>query len=58
MEIAPIKNRQDYLRTLKDIEGLMNAKRNKTDGNRLDALVALVDTSERNHRPLDRASRL
>jgi HTH-type transcriptional regulator/antitoxin HigA len=49
MEIAPIKNRSDYQRTLKEIEGLMNAKRNSPEGDRLDILVALVEAWDRKH---------
>jgi HTH-type transcriptional regulator/antitoxin HigA len=49
MEIAPIKNRSDYQRTLKEIEGLMNAKRSSPEGDRLDILVALVEAWERKH---------
>ena len=43
MEIAPIKTRRDYKRVLKEIEGLMNAKRNTPEGDRLDVLVTLVE---------------
>ncbi len=53
MDIAPIKNRQDYRRALKDIEGLMSAKRNTPEGDRLDILVTLVEAWERKHYPLD-----
>lgn len=53
MEIAPIKNRRDYRRALKDIEGLMSAKRNTPEGDRLDVLVTLVEAWERKHYPLD-----
>jgi HTH-type transcriptional regulator/antitoxin HigA len=53
MDIAPIKNRRNYQRALKDIEGLMNAKRNTPDGDRLDVLVTLVEAWERKHYPLD-----
>src|SRR4030088_1289999 len=53
MEIAPIKNRRDYQRALKDIEGLMSAKRNSPEGDRLDVLVTLVEAWERKHYPLD-----
>jgi HTH-type transcriptional regulator/antitoxin HigA len=53
MEIAPIKNRSDYQRTLKEIEGLMNAKRSSPEGDRLDILVALVEAWERKHYRLD-----
>ena len=36
MEIVPIKTNRDYRRTLKEIEGLMTAKRNTPEGDRLD----------------------
>ena len=49
MEIAPIKNSRDYRRTLKEIEGLMHARRNTPDGDRLDVLVALVEAWEATH---------
>ncbi len=48
MEIAPIKNQRDYRRTLKEIEGLMTAKRNTPEGHRLDVLVTLVEAWEAN----------
>ena len=43
MEISPIKNRRDYRRTLKEIEGLMRAKRNtpEGEGNMLDRTLVL-----------------
>jgi HTH-type transcriptional regulator/antitoxin HigA len=53
MDIAPIKSRRDYQRTLKEIEGLMNAKRNTSKGDRLDVLVTLVEAWERKHYRLD-----
>ena len=37
MDISPIKSQRDYRSALKDIEGLMMAKRNTPDGDRLDA---------------------
>jgi HTH-type transcriptional regulator / antitoxin HigA len=43
MEISPIKSQRDYQRVLKEIEGLMIAKRNTPKGDRLD--VALDDGS-------------
>jgi HTH-type transcriptional regulator / antitoxin HigA len=51
MEIASIKSQRDYRRALKQIEGLMNARRNTPQGDRLDVLVALVETWERSHWP-------
>ena len=53
MEIEPIKNRRDYQRALKDIAGLMSAKRNTPEGDRLDVLVTLVEAWERKYYPLD-----
>jgi HTH-type transcriptional regulator/antitoxin HigA len=53
MDIALLKNRQDYRQTLKEIETLMQAKRNTPEGDRLDVLVTLVEAWERKHYPLD-----
>jgi HTH-type transcriptional regulator / antitoxin HigA len=53
MNIAPIKTQRDYRRALKEIEGLMAAKRNTPEGDRLDVLVTLVEAWERKHYPLD-----
>jgi HTH-type transcriptional regulator/antitoxin HigA len=53
MEIEPIKNDRGYRRALKEIEGLMNAKRNTPEGDRLDILVTLVEAWEQKHYPLD-----
>ena len=53
MDIAPIKTQRDHRRFLREIEGLMNARRNTPEGNRLDTLVALVEAWERKHYPLD-----
>jgi HTH-type transcriptional regulator/antitoxin HigA len=36
MDIKPIKNTRDYRRALKEVEGLMHAKRNTPAGDRLD----------------------
>ena len=53
MVIAPIKSNRDYRRVLKEIEGLMSAKRNSPEGDRLDVLVTLVEAWERKHYRLD-----
>ena len=53
MEIVPIKTQKDYRRVLKEIEGLMRAKRNTPEGDRLDVLVTLVEAWERKRFPLD-----
>ena len=46
MDIAPIKSQSDYRRALKEIEGLMSARRNTPHGDRLDVLVTLVEAWE------------
>ena len=53
MNITPIKTQRDYRRALKDIEGLMTAKRGTLDGDRLDVVVTLVEAWEAKHYPLD-----
>ena len=53
MDIAPIKSNRDYRRALKEIEGLMSARRNSPEGDRLDVLVTLVEAWERKHYRLD-----
>ena len=53
MEISPIKSQRDYRKILKEIEGLMIAKRNTPEGDRLDVLVTLVEAWERKYYPLD-----
>jgi HTH-type transcriptional regulator / antitoxin HigA len=53
MNIRPIKTNRDYQRCLKEIEGLMAAKRNTPEGDRLDVLVTLVEAWEAKHYPLD-----
>jgi HTH-type transcriptional regulator/antitoxin HigA len=52
MDIAPIKTRRDHRRVLREIEGLMNARRNSPEGDRLGILVTLVEAWERKHYPL------
>lgn len=53
MRIAPIKTQRLYRRALKEIEGLMAAKRNTPGGDRLDVLVTLVEAWEARHYPMD-----
>lgn len=53
MDIQPIKTARDYRRVLKEIEGLMTAKRGTPEGDRLDVLVTLVEAWEARHYPLD-----
>lgn len=49
MDIFPIKSQRDYRRAMKDIEGLMNARRGTPQGDQLDVLVTLVEAWERKH---------
>lgn len=53
MEIKPIKSKRDYEATLKEIEGLMGARRASPEGDKLDILVTLVEAYEARHFPLD-----
>ena len=53
MDITPIKSQRDYRRVLREIEGLMGARRNSGEGDRLDVLVTLVEAWERKHYLLD-----
>ena len=53
MDIEPIKSQRSYRRALREIEGLMMAKRNTPQGDRLDILVTLVEAWEAKHYPLD-----
>ncbi len=53
MEIKPIKTAKDHRAALREIEGLMLAKANTPDGDRLDVLVTLVEAYERVHFPMD-----
>jgi HTH-type transcriptional regulator/antitoxin HigA len=53
MDITPIKTQRDYRRALKEVEGLMTAKRNTPEGDRLDVLVTLIEAWEAKHFPLD-----
>ncbi|MCF6200312.1 MAG: transcriptional regulator [Hyphomicrobiaceae bacterium] len=53
MNIVPIKTEQDYDKTLKEIEALMNAERDTPEGDRLDILVTLVEAWETKHYPMD-----
>lgn len=53
MNIHPIKTENDYRNTLQEIEGLMMAKADSIEGERLDVLVTLVEDYERKHYPID-----
>lgn len=53
MEVQPVKNESSYKAALIAIEGLMMAKRDTPDGDRLDVLVTLVQAYEAKHYPID-----
>jgi len=53
MDIRAIRTKLDYRRTLKEIETLMDATPDTPKGERLDVLVALVESYERKHYALD-----
>jgi HTH-type transcriptional regulator/antitoxin HigA len=47
MEIKPIKNKRDYRRVLKEIDGLMEARPNTPEGDRLDVLEPFIGSRAR-----------
>jgi len=53
MKIRPIKNNRDYREALKEIDLLMDARPNTSEGDRLDVLVTLVAAWEEKHWPID-----
>ena len=53
MNIKPIKTKADYRAALKDIEGLMAARANTPEGERLDVVGTLVEAYERKHYPME-----
>ena len=53
MDVQPIKTKRDYLRALKQIEPLMDAKRSTPEGDRLDVLVTLIEAWEAKHYRID-----
>jgi len=49
MHVKPIKDESDYDAALAEIEGLMDARPNTPEGDRLDVLVTLVEAYEEKH---------
>ncbi|CAN5402758.1 hypothetical protein BH09PLA1_BH09PLA1_09330 [soil metagenome] len=49
MQIKPIKSNRDYRRALKQIDALMDARPNTSDGDQLDILTTLVEAWEQKH---------
>jgi HTH-type transcriptional regulator/antitoxin HigA len=55
MNIKPIRNKQDYLAALKEVESLMAAEMDTPEGDRLDVLATLVEAYESRHFPMELA---
>ena len=53
MDIRPIKTEADYRATLKEIESLMTARPDTSEGEKLDVLTTLVEAYESTHYPID-----
>jgi len=53
MNIRPIKNKEDYTRTLSHIESLMDAKPNTAQMDELEVLTTLVEAYEEQHYKID-----
>jgi hypothetical protein len=51
-EIKPIRTKADHRAALKEIEGLMSARRGTREGDRLDVLSTLVEAWEQKSYPL------
>ena len=54
MLVEDIKSDNDYRLALSEIERLMTAKSDSSEGERLDVLVARVEAWERKHYPLSK----
>ena len=52
MKIKAIKTKAEYRATLKEIETLMAAERDTSEGERLDVLVTLVEAYESKRYPI------
>lgn len=53
MNIKPIKTERDYRRVLKEIDGLMDARPNTPEGDRLDVLATLAEAWEARHHAIE-----
>ena len=51
--VKPIQSKHDYEAALDEIARLWGAKSGTHDGDRLDALAALIDAYEARHYPMD-----
>lgn len=53
MKIKPIKTEKDYQEGLKEIKKLWDAEPDTPTGDRLEIIMALVESYENNHYPID-----
>lgn len=53
VEVSPIRTEQDYEAALAAVEGLMAARPDTPEGDRLDVLVALVQAYEAEHHSIE-----
>lgn len=53
MNITPIKTDTDYRTALQEVESLMTAKLDTTEGENLDVMVRLIDAYEAKHFSMD-----
>ncbi len=53
MDIRPVNTKADYRAALKDIESLMMAKADSSEGEKLDILTTLIEAYESRHYPID-----
>lgn len=52
MEIRPIKNEEDYKKSIKRLEVLWGSKKNTPEGDELDLLATLIESYEMKHFPI------
>lgn len=53
VEVTPIRTERDYEAALAEIEGLMQARPDTLEGDRLDVLATLVEAWEAEHFPIE-----
>lgn len=53
VEVSPIRTEQDYEAALAEIEGLMDARPDTSEGDRLDVLATLVQAYEAEHHAIE-----
>jgi HTH-type transcriptional regulator/antitoxin HigA len=53
MVIKPIRSEREHVEALREIEELWGARQGTPKGDRLDVLLALVESYERAHHPID-----